>query len=208
MPRKSADAERRLLDAARAMVGKAGLRGLRLRAVARRAGVNVGLFPYHFGTKRAFVRRLLQGIYEEFFGRLSLESSGGGDCLERLRRALLVFGRFARDQRQLFVSLLAEALDGDKDVVAYLEANVPRHARVIAGLIAEGQRRGRLKALPLPLGVTFALGGMGAPSLLVTAVERGGSPGVRRSLSAWRGQLLSDRAIARRAELVLAGLRR
>jgi len=207
MPRSGGDSDRKLLDAARSMIGRTGIRGLRLRAVARRAGVNLGLFHYHFGTKRAFVGRLLQDTYEEFFGRLRLESGGGGPPAERLRRALLVFGKFARDQRKLFVALLAEALQGDTRVLSYLETNIPRHVRVVADLVAEGQRAGGIKPLPLPVAVSFALGSMGMPNLVITAVERGGSAAVRRRLRAWSGDFLSDRAIERRAELVLSALK-
>lgn len=208
MPRRHADSERRLLDAGRALIVREGLRGLRLRAVARRAGVNVGLFPYHFGSKKAFVRRLLQETYEDFFSRLSLESGGEGRPAARLRRALVVFGRFSRDQRRLFVALFAEALQGDKEAVAYLEANVPRHARVVAGLVAQAQEAGELRPLPLPVAVSFALGGMGVPNLMITALERSGSRAAKRGLAGWEKDFLSDAAVERRADLVLAALSR
>lgn len=208
MAQSAATSDRKLLKAARAMVERSGVGGLRLRAVARQAGVNLGLFHYHFGTKRAFVRRLLQDVYDEFFGRLSLESSGHGDAAARLRRALLVFGRFARDQRKLFVVLLAEALQGDKDVISYLETNIPRHAAVVAALVREGQRAGALKAMPVPVAVSFALGGMGVPNIFITVIERGASAGTRRGLNAFRQDFLSDDAIERRADLVLAALAR
>jgi AcrR family transcriptional regulator len=201
------DAARKLLDAAREMLGETGISGLRLREVAKRARVNLGMFHYHFGSKERFTRRLLQEIYEEFFGRLSFQSHAEGDPVERLRSSLLVFGRFARDQRQIAVSLLSEALQGQKNSISYLEANLPRHFRVVGGLIVEGQKAGKLKPLPIPVAVSFALGAMGAPNLIIAALERGGRSTAQRHGGAWRNEFLSDRAIERRAELVLSALK-
>jgi AcrR family transcriptional regulator len=202
------DSDRKLLNAAREMLGRTGISGLRLREVAGRARVNLGMFHYHFGSKEHFIRRLLQEIYEEFFSQLSFESQAQGNPLERLRSSLVVFGRFARDHREIFVSLLGEALRGDKKSISYLEANVPRHIRVVAGLVAEGQEAGKLKPLPVPVAVSFALGGMGMSNLMIAALERGGSATAQRQFKLWRDEFLSDRAIERRAELVISALRK
>lgn len=202
------DSDRKLLDAARGMLGRTGIGGLRLREVAKRARVNLGMFHYHFGSKKRFTHRLLQEIYEEFFSQLSFESQAQGGPLERLKSSLLVFGRFARDHRGIFVSLLSEALRGDKDSISYLEANVPRHIGVVAGLVAECQKAGKLKSLPVPVAVSFALGGMGMSNLLIAALERGGSAAARRHLESWQDEFLSDHAVARRADLVLSALKK
>lgn len=199
------DSERRLLAAARAMVAERGLAGLRLRAVASRAGANLGLFHYHFGSKREFTRRLLQDIYEEFFGRLRLESQGGGDARRRLRGALVVFGRFARDNRRLMAALFSEVLRGDKECSAFFAANFPRHIVVVARLIAEGLEAGLLEDMPAPLAVSFALGGMGMPNLAVTMLERMGGRAAAAS-GRFKAALLTDAAIERRADLILKAL--
>jgi AcrR family transcriptional regulator len=206
MPRPSTDCDKRLLDAARAMLAETGLAGLSQRAVARRAGVNLGMFHYHFGTKERFLRRLLQDVYEEFFARLSLETKDGSDPVKRLRRALVEFGRFARDQRVLVCALAGEAIKGDKLCADFFRVNMPRHFAVLAGLMAEGQRRRRLKRLPMPVAVSFALGAMGSPNIVYTVLERLG----RRpdeALGRLKKDFLSDRAIELRADIVLAGLR-
>src|SRR5208282_4177579 len=106
------NSDRKLLDAAREILGETGISGMRLREVAKRARVNLGMFHYHFGSKERFTRQLLQEIYEEFFSQLSFESRSEGKPLDRLRSSLIVFGKFARDQREIGVSLLSEALRG------------------------------------------------------------------------------------------------
>src|SRR5258708_2683380 len=89
--------DQKLLEAAATMIDRTGIAGLRLRDVAKRAHVNLGMFHYHFVTKEVFIRRLLQEIYDDFFREFSLESQTGDSPLVRLRRALVVFAHFARD---------------------------------------------------------------------------------------------------------------
>jgi AcrR family transcriptional regulator len=207
MSRPSKDTDEKLLKAARALIGEAGISGLTLRAVADKAGVNLGMFHYHFGNKEKFIQRLLQDIYEEFFGRLSLESQAGSGAINRLRGALLVFGKFSRDNRKLFVALMTEALQGDKNCLRFLQANIPRHIRVVSGLIEEGQREGELKKIPITIAVAFALGGMGSPNLVASAMERFGArfPLGKQAVKS-TGDFLSDQAIELRADLILSGL--
>jgi AcrR family transcriptional regulator len=201
------EAQRRLLDVARAMLPETGISGLRLREVARRAGVNLGLFHYHFGSKEAFTRRLLQELYEEFFAELSLESSGAGSPLERLRRSLIAFGRFIRQHRQFIMMIIQEVLQGDRDCVDFARKNIPRHVSVIAGLIEEGRKAGEIKPIPLPMAMAFAMGGVGVPNLMITMLER---VGARRAFDLSPKDLeflmLSDEALAQRAELIVSVL--
>lgn len=199
--------DRRLLDTARVMLPETGISGLRLRAVARRAGVNLGLFHYHFGSKEAFTRRLLQELYEEFFAKLSLESRGEGSPLERLRRSLIAFGRFIRQNRQFIMIIIQEVLQGHKDCIEFTRKNIPRHAAVIAGLIKEGQESGQIKPIPMPMAMALAMGGMGVPNLVITMLER---VGARRAFDMspkdLEALMLSDQALEQRAVLIVSAL--
>ena len=94
MPRPSRNVDAALLRAGRALYPATGIRGLSVRKVAERAGVNVAMFHYHFGSKEQFVRMLLAQMYDAMFEKLSLVA-GGGDPVASLRAALLVLGRFA-----------------------------------------------------------------------------------------------------------------
>ena len=199
--------ERRLLDAARALLPRTGVSGLRLRQVSRRAGVNLGLFHYHFGSKEAFTARLLQELYEEFFAELSLQSRGRGSPQQRLRRCLLAIGRFMREHRQFIVMLIQEVLQGHRGCIRFARRNVPRHVGVIAALIREGQAAGQFRRLPLPTALGFAMGVLGAPNLMITMLER---VGARRAFGLTPPRLerlaLGDRALGRRADLILSAL--
>ena len=62
MSRPSRNVDALLLRAGRELYPETGAAGLSIRKVAERAGVNLGMFHYHFRTKEAFVRQLLQAL--------------------------------------------------------------------------------------------------------------------------------------------------
>lgn len=189
------------------MAQEGGVAALRVRAVARRANVNLGMFHYHFKSRKAFLRRLLQETYEDFFARLSLESSGTGGPRERLRRALLTFGRFARDNRRLFLALLGDALQGDRLTLDFAGRNIPRHAGVILGLVQEGQEAGELRRLPGPFVLSFVFPALAGPGAVLSILEKAGARRpFGRPLAELETTLLSDRALEDRIDLLLTAL--
>jgi AcrR family transcriptional regulator len=207
MARPSRDLDRRLIDTARRMLPETGLTGLSVRAVARRARVNLGMFHYHFKSKKAFQRRVLQETYEDFFAVFSAAAGGPGRPRERLRRLLVAAARFARDNRVLFTLMLRELLNAQPEMAAFAKKNFPRHAAVVTRLMEECRREGSVRDLPAPALVVFAMPAMGLPNLVATVFERhgvrslGGVPFKEVSAA-----LLSDEAIEIRADMVLAAL--
>src|SRR2546423_12744118 len=101
MPRPSRNLDRALLAAGRELLASRGCAGLSIREVADAADVNLGMFHYHFKTREAFLRTLLQHTYEEMFGVLVLKGPLEWGPLDGLRAALRVLGRFLRDNRPL-----------------------------------------------------------------------------------------------------------
>jgi AcrR family transcriptional regulator len=204
VPRPSRNVDAALLDAGRALYPVTGVAGLSVRKVAEHAGVNLGMFHYHFGSKEAFVRALLQQLYDGMFAELTL-AAGGGSPLQSLRAAMNVLARFVRDNRKLLRRLLIDALNEEAVALAFVRANLPRHVGVVAQLIAAGQRAGALKPVAPRQALAFVAGGVGAPILLGSALsERDGVPrALRRE---FEEAVISDRALAERIELVLAGL--
>jgi AcrR family transcriptional regulator len=209
MARPSRDIDRKLLDAAAAMLPDTGIAALSVRAVCARAKVPVGMFHYHFEGKEDFVQKLLQETYDDFFVTFSEAAARPGPPLARLRRVLVAFGRFARDHRVFYAVLARELLNGQPQAAGFIGRNFPRHAAVIGALMRECLDEGLVRPLPLPVLLAFSMAGMGVPNILVSSLERGGSGRVlgrtRKSLA---GLMLSDAVIEQRADMILAGLAR
>lgn len=60
------EAERRLIEAAAAMVSEAGPARITLANVGERAGYSRGLASHHFGSKRALMQRLVESVTHQF----------------------------------------------------------------------------------------------------------------------------------------------
>ena len=205
MPRPSQDQDRLLLAAGAALYPQLGCAGLSVRRVAEAAGVNPAMVHYHFGSKDAFLRALLQQHYEEMFGALSLNSQGETDVMERLATALLGVARFVREHRPLIARVWADAQAGEAVAQDFLRANAPRHLGVLMALLQEAEALGRLPQQPLLTRFSFLMGAVIAPLILVGGLQSiNAVPPVL--LAAVDGDVLSDAALLRRIEWALLGL--
>jgi len=205
MTRPSRNVDRLLLRAGRELFPETGAARLSIRKVALRAGVNPGMFHYHFGAKDLFVRQVLQELYDEMFASLELAASARSP-LDALRAALNVLGRFARDNAKVLRRLIADALSGDPLAREFLRANMPRHVGVLLGLIRSGQRAGVIRAMAPPHALAFLAGSVAAPIFIGgTLAAHDLVPGAVAGLPAL---IATDAAIAERVDCALAGLAR
>jgi len=204
MARPSQNIDQRLLDAGMELLPQTGCRGLSARRLTEHAGVNLGMFHYHFRTKDNFIRTLLQQTYERMFQDLVLQSHEGMSPVDNLRKAVRVIAEFGRTHRQLLLRIGADALAGEQVAAEFLQANLPRHLAVIAGLVGEAQRNGDLVKAPVPQVIAFIAGSVMSPVLLGTALlENGGWPAAAAMLEQ---EVLSKKAVEQRIEFALRGL--
>ena len=85
-------ARTRILDAAEAIVRRAGVAALTLEAAAREASISKGGLLYHYASKEALLvgllNRMAEFIAEDFAAGLALQPDGPG----RVARAMLAWG--------------------------------------------------------------------------------------------------------------------
>jgi AcrR family transcriptional regulator len=206
MPRPGRNIAQALLASGRALYPERGSAGLSVRALTEHAGVNLGMFHYHFGTKDVFVRELLQQFYEEMFGSLSEVAQHAGAPVQRLREALLFLALFVREHQAVLGRVFADASGGDPVCAEFLRANVPRHLRLLLQLMQEAEAAGELAPLPALQRFVFAMGAVALPLVLVPRVAQLDiAPAVLRRQ--FKRQVSSDAAIAQRVDLALTALR-
>jgi len=209
MPRPKGNAERKLIDAAREIAREDGFARLSIRGLCRRAKVNTGLFHDHFKSRRAFVERVMEETYADFFARLSVPAAGPGAAPVRLRQTLRAIAGFARDHRRLFVSMLNDGLSGDEQTARFVSSHFPRHIPILLGLVEEGRRSGDFRALSPGMTMSFMLGALSTPNVAFTLLElHGAKRPFGQPIAAVERQLLSDEAIELRIDMVMAGLAR
>lgn len=194
-----------LLQAGRELFPRLGAAGLSVRKLADRAGVNPGMFHYHFRTKDAFVARLLQEVYDAMFANLEL-AVASGPAVTALHAALCVLGCFARDHAPLLRRLFVDALAGDRNARAFLRGNVPRHIGMLQQLIRDGQQEGALKRMPVAQALSLLAGAVLSP-LLVGSALAGSGLAAAATARGFLGAIATDEAIAERARCALDGIR-
>lgn len=205
MPRPSRNIDQLLIDTARALLPNTGARDFSIRQLTQRAGVNLGMFHYHFKTRENFIGIVLQGVYEEMFAQLTIQAESNRSPLENLRAAFNVLGCFLRDNRHLLQRLLPDAISGEPIALQFFRRNSPRHLQLVAQLVVQAQRSGALGPLPLFQALTFIAGAVGMPIMMATAAQAAGF--LPESLSEnLEEDVLSDQAIAQRVEMALKGL--
>ena len=204
-PRPSRNLDQALLAAGRDLFPARGCGAMSVREVAESAGVNLGMFHYHFKSRDAFLRALMQQTYEEMFARLALEVARDADPVTSLRAALRAIARFVRDNRPFLGRVLADALSGEKCARDFLGDNLPRHLGILQSLIEAGQRAGAFAPIPVMQALGTCGGALAMPILFGGALVDSGALAapMARTIEA---TLLSDAALDQRIELVLAAI--
>lgn len=204
-PRASRNLDRALLAAGRALLPARGCAGLSVREVAQVAGVNLGMFHYHFRSREAFLRALLQSMYEDMFSQFAFQDSADGTAKENLRDALRFLGRFVRANRPMLARVMADALCGDAVALDFLRQNMPRHIGVLLALVNAAQEEGDLQPVPASQAVAFCAGSVVMPILFAGAVAESGAH-ARSRVKGLEAALSSDAAIDERIDFALAAI--
>ena len=206
MARPSQQIDQALLSSGRALFPAMGCAGLSLRRVAEHAGVNVGMFHYHFKTKENFLRTLLLQMYEEMFATLSGQVQQGGAAIERLRAALIALACFARGHRHVLARVWMDAVAGEAVARDFFRDNAPRHLGLLFGLLEQAHADGDLHELPPVQRFAFLMGSVLMPMIFVAGLLESGTLPLGLQ-PAFEAQVMSDAAIAQRVDLALAALR-
>ena len=195
-----------LLASGRELFPATGCAGLSLRVLAEHAGVNAGMFHYHFKSKDNFLRALLQQLYEEMYAGLQIDAGDDGPAFDRLGAALLTLARFARDHRRVLARIWMDVLAGEAVALDFVRDNAPRHLGLLVGLVAQARAEGALRELPPVQRLVFLLGALVLPMVFAAGLIDAGVAPVRVR-KAFDDQVMSDAAIAQRVALALAALR-
>jgi AcrR family transcriptional regulator len=211
-PRPSRNLDRALLVAGRELFPARGCAGLTVREVADAAGVNLGMFHYHFKSREAFLRALLQSVYEDLFSELSVRATQRMDvshdarAIDLLRGALQFMGRFVRGNRPLLARVLIDALSKDPIATEFLGTNAPRHLGLLLGLVQAAQKEGSVRAeVPAPQLLGFCAGSLAMPIFFGGAVIEGGAASAAATRMIEQA-LLTDAALDQRIELAIAAI--
>lgn len=154
--------ERRILAATLEIVGRQGLAGLAMEAVARAAGVATGTVYTYFESKEA----LLNALYVATKGSIAREvfqAPGPGEPVRpAFERMCVAYLRFVVERRAELVFM--QEFARSPFVSAGAREQASRAAEPLVRLLERGKAEALLKDLPTPLMIAFlqaALDGLG-----------------------------------------------
>lgn len=166
MPRPSQGVDRALLEAGLEEIKNGGVRGLSVRAVCARAGVNVRMLNYYFGSKDEFVRQVLTKTYEHFFSDLRSSVTIAAPPMEQLNQALRVSVDFAVRNRKMSRSLWLDANAGVPLVLELVENIFLLQTNMLFELLYRAWKEGDLRQDVSPLQIfTAVIPGVFAPCM-------------------------------------------
>lgn len=142
------DARQRILDAALEIFSDEGFAGTTTREIAARAGVNLGLIKYYFGSKDALWRAAVDSVFAALaaeLGDLIRQAAGGPDEITKLVHACV---RFAA-RTPAFIRLMNDECKRKSPRMRWL---VERHGRPLyeatTGVLARMRRQGFVPDVP------------------------------------------------------------
>ena len=207
MSRKSTHTDKKLFDQGRKLLIKKGASKLSVREVCDKAGVNLGMFNYHFGSKDKFIEKILLDIYESFLADFELVESD--TKLDTLELQLTLMARFARDNRHLILVLLNDVLNGEKAVQKFAKSKMRKHFMILAKTLKSCQKSGEIINAPIPLLLTQIAGSIGLSNLIPEVLSHLGINKVfDLGLKAVTNKLITDEAIEQRVKIVIQGIKK
>ncbi len=183
-----------------------GATGMSLKMVADKAGVNLGMFSYYFKTKSNFIRKVLESLADDARKEVKIEVPEGTTSIEKLRYFLTVMGRTFHDQRKLALAMYRDLLNQDRDVTAFLVANMERQMQFLGPLIEQCQKDGYIDdGLTVRQAADFCMASVKTSIVISAALER--SPGSRtKAATKGHSKTIPNHEIAQNVDLALRGI--
>jgi TetR/AcrR family transcriptional regulator len=149
MPGRAHDPEARreaLLAAGTELFAEHGFDGVRVEAIARKAGVNKAMINYHFGGKRKLYAAILTSTFSDLVARVEQLRHSSRPAGDLLREFVAIFAEMAIARRPNFPALLLrEVLSGGRMIDREVLPSVLAIFAVLREIIQRGVREGSFR---------------------------------------------------------------
>ena len=143
--RPAGDARTRLLTAARAQFARDGYDGATVRSICRKARVNLSAVPYYFGTKQALYSAVLNELLGPIAARVQFAAQARRPALDRVETVVREFFEHIRSNPDM-PSIMVREMASGREIAGPVRQMMGRALPALAGVIAEGQQDGSVRA--------------------------------------------------------------
>jgi AcrR family transcriptional regulator len=137
-------AKQRLLEAARELFARHGYDGASVRAICRRARVNLGAVPYYFGSKHVLYAAVLTELLGPLAARVRWAAQPGRPPLDRVETIVREFFEHIRNNPDMPAIMVRELASG-REIAAPVKQLMGQVLPALAGVIGEGQADGSIR---------------------------------------------------------------
>ena len=136
-----------ILETAENLFAIKGFEGSTVRDIAEKAGVNIAMISYYFGSKE----KLMEALFEQKTGHIKMrvESLLKNDSLTPIQKVNLLIEEHIEkvmDHQKFFKIMLCEQVINKNPAILDLLAKVKkRNTEIIGELIKDGQKKGYFK---------------------------------------------------------------
>lgn len=143
-PNRRPETAEALLRAARELFAERGYEGASIRAITRRAGVNLGAVTYHFGSKEALYHAVIASNIQPLRETLVATAQGPGPTLSRIESFLRAAFDYYADN-PVIPRLMLQQIASGRPVPPPARDWIRLGLGTIAALIRTGQREGTIR---------------------------------------------------------------
>ena len=143
----SGDARGRILAAARKSFATAGFEGASTRQIAADAGVAQSLLLYHFGSKDALWRAVIDQMFADLNGRVAVAARAArdGSVRDRLLAVIRAFIDLCAQDADIHRIMTLEGRQPTERLTWLVDQHLRDNHRAACALIREGQRAGTVR---------------------------------------------------------------
>jgi TetR/AcrR family fatty acid metabolism transcriptional regulator len=199
--RGGGDKRERILHSAERVFALKGYYGAKVSDIAEDAGVADGTIYLYFKSKDDLLISLFEAQMERVHAALAGATEGVADASEKLRRFIRAYMDLTAENRHGAEVIAIELRQSAKFMKEYKNPRFAEFLKLLAGIIAEGQKSGAFRAdVPAPVAARALFGALDELTL-AWVTSRDGKIDIRKT-GDWIGNLvlqgLEDRQGGRR----------
>jgi AcrR family transcriptional regulator len=206
MTRPSRNQDRLLIEAARKLIPKVGVSEMSIKMLSDEAGVNQGIFYYHFKSKSEFIRIVLESFMDEAQKEIKIKIPINLSSIEKLQYYLFSIGKVYCENIKFAVLMYRDLLNKDPVITEYQISLIEYQNDLYRPLIEECQKDDFIqKHYNLQDILSYCLSVIKGPIVLSEVINMF-SDNKSEYLNKIKEELITEEAISRRAEMAVMGI--
>lgn len=175
--KKSEETKERIIEVAVQIFARKGYANSGMRELAEKAGVNLAMINYFFGSKKQLLIVILEKFFSGYLKILEDIVAGDGEFEEKIESFIHTAIRYIDENRDYMIVTLTEMPHDDPEIIQYKARWAGRAMKIIqAEICGPLQEKRGIEISPAAIG-PLLIGMMSSRFLFAPVMEQVGAPG-------------------------------